>query len=179
MGEVSAKRREQLRAADRRFKKKNRKLLLKRQRAWQKANRSGRAAYMRKYRKRCPERFAAIESRRVRPVGFRRRFNTYRRRWAKANPDKTQEYYQRRRARLAVVNNLTAAQIRKQREIQNGRCAYGSHALDNRGHGHVDHKQPLCKGGHNTAANIVISCSQCNLRKGTKTYDEFVNSMRN
>jgi|ERR1035437_3573496 5-methylcytosine-specific restriction endonuclease McrA len=40
---------------------------------------------------------------------------------------------------------------------------------------HLDHKMPLSRGGAHTIDNLVPSCATCNLRKGTKTPEEFLN----
>jgi 5-methylcytosine-specific restriction endonuclease McrA len=146
--------------------------------AYRLAHKPEMAARMRRYRKENPDRVRASELRRVRPEGFRKKFNSYRRQWATDNWDKIQAYYQRRRANKKDGNDLTAAQIMQQRRDQCGMCFYGNHPLDNNGRGHVDHKTPLCLGGRNTAANIVIACSVCNLKKGRKTYEQFIESLR-
>lgn len=48
---------------------------------------------------------------------------------------------------------------------QRGRCGYCRIKLDAR---HVDHIQPLSKGGHNGRRNLQILCPACNLSKGAK-----------
>lgn len=175
---VTGIRRAQLRAAQIRYRCKNRVSLRRKCEDYRLKHKSEIAARMRRYRKTSPEVFLRAERRRRRPSDFRSKFNSYRKKWAARNWDKLQEYYQRRRANLQDGNDLTAAQIKRQREVQNGTCAYGNHPLDNNGRGHVDHKTPLCLGGRNTAQNIVIACSGCNLKKGRKTYEQFVESLR-
>lgn len=39
---------------------------------------------------------------------------------------------------------------------------------------HLEHKNPLCKGGNNSKENLEISCPACNLKKAKKTYEEFI-----
>lgn len=47
-------------------------------------------------------------------------------------------------------------------------CAYcGAHAT------HLDHVEPLSKGGSDTESNIVPACAPCNLSKGAKTLAEW------
>jgi 5-methylcytosine-specific restriction endonuclease McrA len=47
-------------------------------------------------------------------------------------------------------------------------CAYcGNHAT------HLDHVEPLSKGGTDTESNIVPACQRCNLSKGAKTLAEW------
>jgi 5-methylcytosine-specific restriction endonuclease McrA len=38
---------------------------------------------------------------------------------------------------------------------------------------HLDHVEPLSKGGTDTEANIVPACAPCNLSKGAKTLAEW------
>ena len=38
----------------------------------------------------------------------------------------------------------------------------------------IDHKIPLCKNGSNDISNLVLACNDCNLRKGTKDFNEFI-----
>lgn len=42
---------------------------------------------------------------------------------------------------------------------------------------HIDHYEPLSKGGEHTLSNLVISCSKCNLHKHTKDPTMFANSI--
>ena len=38
----------------------------------------------------------------------------------------------------------------------------------------MDHKLPLARGGFSSKSNIVVSCQNCNTKKGTKTSVDFV-----
>jgi len=40
---------------------------------------------------------------------------------------------------------------------------------------HLEHKTPLSRGGSNDYENLGIACSRCNLKKGKKTVDEYLN----
>ena len=42
---------------------------------------------------------------------------------------------------------------------------------------HIDHYEPLSKGGEHTISNIVVSCAKCNLKKGNKDPLEFAHTM--
>lgn len=39
---------------------------------------------------------------------------------------------------------------------------------------HIDHDQPLSRGGTHTRANVHVACAECNLRKGTMTTSEYL-----
>lgn len=38
----------------------------------------------------------------------------------------------------------------------------------------IDHKTPKCKGGTNAPDNLVLSCRNCNSRKSTRDYYEYL-----
>lgn len=38
---------------------------------------------------------------------------------------------------------------------------------------HIDHKQPLARGGSDTDDNLVLACKRCNLAKGVQPYLQF------
>ena len=44
------------------------------------------------------------------------------------------------------------------------------------GNDHLEHKTPLVRGGSNDYENLKVSCSECNLKKGTKTLREYLNA---
>lgn len=39
---------------------------------------------------------------------------------------------------------------------------------------HVDHVQPISRGGEDTLSNVLPACPACNLSKGAKTLDEYL-----
>lgn len=39
---------------------------------------------------------------------------------------------------------------------------------------HVDHKTPLIRGGTNDATNLQLLCATCNMRKHTRTHEEYL-----
>lgn len=41
----------------------------------------------------------------------------------------------------------------------------------------VDHDIPVCRGGTNARSNLLPACWPCNLRKGTRTGDEYRNAL--
>jgi len=80
--------------------------------------------------------------------------------------------YHRRRALMArLPATLTAEQWQEILEEYDYKCAYcgrGDVPLEQ------EHKMPVSRGGGYTKDNIVPACRACNLRKGTKTSDEFL-----
>jgi len=84
----------------------------------------------------------------------------------------------RRRARklgAAHLGNYTQADAEKKLLMQACSCFYC--LGDIHGGYHVEHMVPLARGGSNAADNICLSCGPCNLAKGTKTHDEYLEEM--
>jgi len=52
------------------------------------------------------------------------------------------------------------------------RCFYCGKRLSRKNKS-FDHKQPKSRGGHNTTANKVLACKDCNCLKGCLTVEEF------
>jgi len=75
---------------------------------------------------------------------------------------------------------LTTAQIRKvyfgkKRQPKSHECIYcGKKSAKY----HVDHKNPIAKGGSNRKSNLVIACSDCNSSKGDKRMPEWLRNLR-
>lgn len=92
------------------------------------------------------------------------RIRENKRRYRAENRDKIRALNNARKARLrgVEVNDLTAKQWTEIKALFKQRCAYchcKPRVLT------MDHVQPLSKGGHHTAANIVPACQSCNSRK--------------
>lgn len=95
------------------------------------------------------------------------------RKWRLANPDKRRASSEQRRAQKnGSRGQVSAALIYQMAEDQQWLCAYCDTPLF--GSFHVDHMIPLCKGGSHNWTNIAITCATCNLRKRTKTVEEFL-----
>ena len=56
-------------------------------------------------------------------------------------------------------------------------CYYCTDPLN--GTYHVEHKTPLSRGGLHDFRNVRLSCASCNLRKGTRTAQEFNEMLNN
>lgn len=97
--------------------------------------------------------------------------------WAAANPEIRRaiaKNYKARRRSQEHSGDSTAA-------IMAWECAApkvchwcGARCVENY---HIDHYQPLAKGGRHEVANLVISCPPCNLRKNAKDPYEFAASL--
>lgn len=98
----------------------------------------------------------------------------YERDWIARNPEKKRAAKLARRARAAnAPGKHSAADIRRQRDAQGGRCFWCGSALGP-GH-HVDHLIALSRGGTNDASNLVLACQRCNTSKGDKLPTEWIN----
>lgn len=111
--------------------------------------------------------------------------------WAKNNPDKVlmsqkrcQEKHREKilaRAKASTYRRRNAPGELLMQDIidlqvmSDGVCAYCLKSLDDTDvEEHVDHAQPLSRGGYNEIENCVMSCADCNLQKNNKTPLEFV-----
>ncbi len=119
--------------------------------------------------------------------------HAYTREWCKRNKEHRREYNNRwyktpqglaharrhnqnRRARkLKAEGSFTAEDIKDLYATQGGRCYYCS--VDLKEGYHIDHMTPLIRGGRNDVSNLCLACPRCNLRKHTKTAEEFQNAL--
>jgi 5-methylcytosine-specific restriction endonuclease McrA len=86
--------------------------------------------------------------------------------YAKANPDKVRDKEATRRARKAdAFIEAIDRQVVFARD--QGTCGICQTAVAPEGW-HLDHKQPLSKGGQHSYDNVQVSHPVCNLRKGNK-----------
>ena len=93
--------------------------------------------------------------------------------WIKANPEKrfaiVFNYDSKRRAnkKYGVKSKELALWISKQVKV-----CYWCNVVCNDNY-HIDHYEPLSKGGKHILSNLVISCPTCNLTKNAKDPYEF------
>lgn len=99
-------------------------------------------------------------------------------RWRKRNPEKAREHRRaanhRRRARKrgATPEMFTAAELfALWVEVEAWACVYCGAPFE-----HVDHVQPLARGGDHALWNLVPSCAACNLAKSDRDPYEFLRS---
>src|SRR5690606_25348938 len=100
--------------------------------------------------------------------------------WAKRNPELAAQKTRIRRARkLSAQGSHTASDIKEILERQGGKCVYCSVKLKTKGKDkyHVDHIEPISKGGSDCRENLQILCPSCNIRKGSKCPIEWANQI--
>lgn len=171
--EKIARRKDQLKKAQEKYKEKNRLLLNEKSRIRRVNNLEAYAKRMRAYRSKNPDVIKAIESRRIRPEGFREKFNAYRKNWAKLNPEKLREYSHKRSG--VRLKRLPAGTIISIGDKQRWRCVGCRCDLKVSGY-HKDHRVPLAMGGSHSYENIDLLCPSCNLSKGKKSPIAFMQS---
>jgi 5-methylcytosine-specific restriction endonuclease McrA len=97
--------------------------------------------------------------------------------WKRENPEKNRMHRHNRRARIeGNGGSYTTEELHDLWHKQNGFCFYCGELLYKTLNSvyHTEHMNPLSRGGSNDISNIVLSCADCNLRKGTKTHEEFI-----
>jgi 5-methylcytosine-specific restriction endonuclease McrA len=105
------------------------------------------------------------------------RIRSHQNTWAKTEAGRNSELVRsaRRRAlKLAAEGSFTVEDIKDLYATQGGRCYYCSVEIES-GY-HIDHMIPLSRGGRNDVSNICLACPECNLKKYTKTAEEFQNA---
>lgn len=128
--------------------------------AWAKANPEARNKHASNWRARNPEIVKAQKNRwrQANPE----KIAEQRKAWNKSNPEKARLYTAIRRARKKSngVFKVTPEDVSK---LLTQGCAYCPSPATT-----VDHVVPLAKGGSHSIGNLVGSCLDCNLSKGSK-----------
>ncbi len=89
------------------------------------------------------------------------------RQWALDHPEQARANARNAKyKRKNVPGQYTAADIAAIMKAQKRKCAYCRIKLDRKYH--IDHIQPVSKGGTNDRSNLQITCVQCNLGKGAR-----------
>jgi 5-methylcytosine-specific restriction endonuclease McrA len=97
--------------------------------------------------------------------------------WAKKHPDRKRAVENRRRARQSAAGgSYTASDIAEIAKAQRGLCAYCPTILT-RPTRHIDHIQPIAKGGTNNRSNLQLLCQPCNSSKGARDPIVFAQSI--
>lgn len=100
--------------------------------------------------------------------------------WRDKNPEKVSALRRNRKSRKKEADGFhTGKDVSLIFERQGGLCAYCRKELVKTGKGkfHVDHIQPLSKGGSNWPCNLQCLCPFCNLSKKDKDPFEFARKM--
>lgn len=96
--------------------------------------------------------------------------------WLKENPERNRaikmSYKARRRSSEGIGDST--AQIHSWEKSQKKVCYWCS--VDCAENYHIDHYQPLSKGGQHIVTNLVIACPTCNLTKSAKDPYKFANT---
>jgi len=96
--------------------------------------------------------------------------------WRDQNPDKCRQYHVNRKARFKEAEgSFSSDDIAAMMEDQDGKCKACAGSFDELGY-HVDHIEPLSKGGSNWPSNLQLLCPACNLSKGDKDFTEWLES---
>jgi 5-methylcytosine-specific restriction endonuclease McrA len=104
-----------------------------------------------------------------------------------ADPERTRQMYRewrrRNREQAAALSRAykarkkgaagrhTGADIKRLFAQQGGECVYCRASLTSY---HVDHIQPLVRGGSNDVSNLQLLCPTCNMSKRDKAHDAFL-----
>ena len=132
---------------------------LRRSREWYARNREAQRARALAYRN------SHIEEARRKSVEYNR-----------ANLERLAAIARNRRARARSGGKHTAQDIAEIFTLQRGKCAYCKVDLRRRKR-HVDHIEPLARGGSNGRENLQILCVPCNKTKSAKCPIAFAQSL--
>ena len=92
-----------------------------------------------------------------------------------ANPAVYRAKDSRRRAqKLQAGGTFTASDVTALRKLQQNKCAACQCCIEKRYH--VDHIEPLSRGGSNDKSNLQLLCPTCNLSKGARDPIAFMQS---
>lgn len=92
--------------------------------------------------------------------------------WIRANPEQVKALKAKRRAKIiGSVGSHAAADIKKLKILQKGKCPVCKCVLKKF---HVDHIEPIARGGDNGPMNLQLLCPPCNLSKGCKDPLDFM-----
>lgn len=95
-------------------------------------------------------------------------------------PERFRIYQHNRRAREAGNGgSFTVDELQTLLDVQEALCFYCGRLLFESFDltFHIEHKVPISRGGTNYIENIALSCVECNLKKHTKTAEEFLETV--
>jgi hypothetical protein len=171
--------REKERQRGREYAKKNAEKAKAKARAWYDAN-PDRARESRRAYAQGPKREELLEKKREYNAAHSKERVARSKAWAEANRERYRENariasHRRRARKLASPGTHTRSDIKRLLEFQREQCATCRVQLIKTGKGkfHIDHIQPLARGGSNGAENLQLLCPTCNFRKRDKTPEEW------
>jgi len=130
--------------------------------AWCAANKNERVKYMAIYRKKHKDKIA--KSKAAYWENNKDKVAKCNAAWRDSNPEKSRCINRARRARiLNAEGRHTVADVRRIFAAQRGKCAHCRISI--KAGYHVDHIQPISRGGANWPRNLQLLCAPCNLRK--------------
>jgi hypothetical protein len=115
---------------------------------------------------------AAKETRDANPEKFRRKAKDY----AAQNPLILNANKRAHKARKRAGGTHTRIQLMELYGLQDGRCGYCGVPIfwHIKGDVHIDHMEPVSRGGSNTIDNICLACMTCNKEKYNRNVSEWV-----
>lgn len=150
------------------YRQKNNKRISEYLRKWYLANREYAIDYARRARLSKPELISAGKAAYYRKN--KEQLLQKSRAWRRANPQKHRLSNQKRYARMATGEGLSAGIIQKLLLLQKGRCACCGEKLVKY---HLDHIMPLALGGRHEDSNMQLLTPSCNSKKGAKSPEQF------
>lgn len=159
--------RQKLRDKDRQYREANREKKRQQQRLYDETNREKRLESQSRYRKANPEIQRQYYKANQDKIKKRVRL------WVQANPEKRRQTLRqnnqlRRACKLKALDQaapqVTAIAIARRTWLFGNACAY----CGSDGPLHLDHVEPLARGGLHTPGNLVPACQRCNLSKQAK-----------
>lgn len=126
--------------------------------------------YGKRYREANADRVAASKK----TPDYRQYKSDYDARYRVENHDKVFANKRTRRARqVGAVGRFTADDVAALYTKQRGKCANRACRVSIASGYHVDHVNPLSRGGTNWPENLQLLCPPCNLRKQAKTPEQW------
>jgi 5-methylcytosine-specific restriction endonuclease McrA len=152
----------------------NRDKIRKQHREYYEENKDHLKAKVASYKKDNPEKVSAWAA--IRYIKHKERILGVSSAWKSRNPIARRAHCQKRRAICEGADgSFNAREISDLLLRQRGKCAICTKKLKTEGHEkfHIDHIQPISKGGSNWITNIQLACQPCNLKKSAKDPFEF------
>lgn len=165
---------ERNRARAREWGRKNSRRVVERVKKWREKNPEKDRAQRVKYRQNRKDKIREANKR------WRAKRPDYHANWVAANPERIElsnkvRKARRRRLEANASGTHTIIDLRAILKQQRGRCAYcRTKLIEDR---HLDHIQPLSRGGSNDPKNLQFLCRPCNLKKGAMDPVDYARSV--